>query len=69
MERLEEAVRAYGAAFGHSVPSTVTMMFSTQPGPLVNEIRQAIALGKPVPAWLAHAKRSIGSAEGWSAVG
>ena len=53
---LTSALSAYRHAFGHPVPSEVVRLFSLRIGPLVMEIRQAIALGKPVPAWLARSR-------------
>jgi hypothetical protein len=55
-ERLHDAMEAYRQAFGHAVPANVAAMFAAQPGALVTEIRQALALRKPVPAWRSHAK-------------
>ncbi len=54
--RLAEALRSYHAAFGHNVPAEIVAMYAARCGPLILEIRQAIALGKPVPAWSARAK-------------
>lgn len=65
---LQGAMDAYRQAFGHPVPGTVAMLFSQQPGPLLVEIRQAIALGRPVPAWDVHAKRVAASPERWTQV-
>ena len=53
---LSSALSAYRHTFGHSVPADVVRLFSLRVGPLVMEIRQAIALGKPVPAWLARSR-------------
>lgn len=53
---LTAALSAYRHAFGHPVPSDVIRLFALRIGPLVMEIRQAIALGKPVPAWLARSR-------------
>jgi hypothetical protein len=50
-DELRDAMETYRAKFGHGVPATVAMMFQTQPGPLTVEIRQAIAMDRPVPAW------------------
>lgn len=54
---LQTAIEAYSRAFGHDVPSSVVSMYASQPGPLLNEIRQAIASGRAPPAWRNHAKR------------
>jgi hypothetical protein len=54
---LQTAVKAYIRAFGHDVPAQVLAMFASQPGPLLNEIRQAITSGCPPPAWRDLAKR------------
>jgi hypothetical protein len=55
-DNLSTAVAAYRQAFGHNVPSEVLQMFVHRPGPLLMEIRQALALSKPVPAWLARSR-------------
>lgn len=68
VSELQLAMDAYRLAFGHAVPGTVSMLFSQQPGPLLMEIRQAIALGRPVPAWRVHAKRVADSPERWTQV-
>ncbi|HET9388416.1 MAG TPA: hypothetical protein VFO44_02095 [Steroidobacteraceae bacterium] len=47
------AATAYRNAFGHGVPIEVQRRFAPHPGPLLVEIRQAIALGRPVPGWRA----------------
>jgi hypothetical protein len=57
LSALETAAEAYRRAFGHGVPAHVATMFASNPGPLLGEIRQAIALGRPVPAWKSDAKR------------
>jgi hypothetical protein len=48
---LATATRSYLKAFGHPVPDEVIEMFAGRPGPLLLEIRQAIALQRPVRAW------------------
>ena len=55
-DTLASATAEYKQAFGHPVPAEVVQMFELRPGPLMMEIRQAIALGKPVPAWLTRWK-------------
>ena len=40
----------------HAVPSEVVRMYAVRIGPLVMEIRQSLALGRPVPAWLARSR-------------
>ena len=57
-ESLAAATAAYSQAFGHAVPLDVVESFAYRPGPLMMEIRQAVALNKPVPAWLARSKMS-----------
>lgn len=52
------AAAAYRNAFGHGVPIEVQRRFAPRPGPLVLEIRQAIALGRPVPGWRAMSRAS-----------
>lgn len=53
---LAAALRTYYAAFGHEVPIEIVDKYATRCGPLMLEIRQAVALRKPVPAWLARSK-------------
>ena len=53
---LTAALRAYQLAFGHDVPTEIVDKYASRCGPLMLEIRQAVALGKPVPAWLARSK-------------
>lgn len=57
LSALQTAAEAYRRAFGHGIPAHVATMFASNPGPLLGEIRQAIALGRPVRAWQDHAKR------------
>jgi hypothetical protein len=38
------------------VPDEILDAFATRPGPLVLEIRQAIALQRPVRGWLARSR-------------
>jgi hypothetical protein len=68
VSELQRAMDTYRQTFGHAVPGTVAMLFSSQPGPLLMEIRQAIALGRPVPAWSVHAKRVSDSPDRWTQV-
>lgn len=53
---LAEATRSYLAAFGHPVPDEIIEMYAARPGPLLLEIRQAVALQRPVKAWLARSR-------------
>jgi len=53
---LAAALRAYQLAFGHEVPSEIVDKYAGRSGPLMLEIRQAVALRKPVQAWLARSK-------------
>ncbi len=53
---LTNAASHYRSVFGHAVPPDVVQMFALRPGPLLMEIRQAVALNKPVPAWLARSR-------------
>lgn len=55
-DSLSAAVGTYQLTFGHHVPTEVVEMFAHRPGPLMMEIRQAVALKKPVPAWLARSR-------------
>ena len=57
-EEVSAAAAAYCSAFGHRVPAEVLQLFALRPGPLVMEIRQAIALGRPVPGWRALSRES-----------
>lgn len=53
---LAAALRAYQAAFGHQVPTEIVDKYADRCGPLMLEIRQAVALRQPVQAWLARSK-------------
>ena len=53
---LAAALRAYQSAFGHEVPGDIVDRYAGRSGPLLMEIRQAVALGRPVEAWLARSK-------------
>jgi len=53
---LAAALRAYQVAFGHEVPSEIVDKYASRAGPLMLEIRQAIALRQPVLAWMARSK-------------
>jgi hypothetical protein len=53
---LTTALQAYLQAFGHPVPAEVIEMYATRSGPLLLEIRQAIALQRPVKAWLERSR-------------
>lgn len=55
-DSLANATRSYLQAFGHPVPDEIVEMFATRPGPLLLEIRQAVALGRPVKAWLTRSR-------------
>jgi hypothetical protein len=55
-DQLATATRAYLKAFGHPVPDEILEMFASRDGPLLLEIRQAIALQRPVKAWLARSR-------------
>ena len=58
LPNLAAALRAYQLAFGHKVPTDIVDKYASRSGPLVLEIRQALELRKPVPAWLARSKLS-----------
>jgi len=53
---LAAALRAYQTAFGHQVPTEIVDKYADRCGPLMLEIRQAVALRQPVQAWLARSK-------------
>ncbi len=53
---LAAALRAYHVAFGHEVPAEIVDKYAGRCGPLMLEIRQAVALRQPVEAWLARSK-------------
>ena len=55
-DQLATATRSYLKAFGHPVPDEIIEMFASRDGPLVLEIRQAIAMQRPVKAWLARSR-------------
>jgi len=54
--QLTAALQAYQLAFGHPVPAEVIEMYARRSGPLLLEIRQAIALQRPVKAWLERSR-------------
>ena len=56
---LADAARSYLAAFGHPVPDDILETFAARPGPLLLEIRQAVALLRPVKAWLARSRAGL----------
>ena len=53
---LAAALRAYQTTFGHQVPTEIVDKYADRAGPLMLEIRQAVALRQPVQAWLARSK-------------
>lgn len=53
---LTAALDAYLQAFGHPVPPEVIEIYARRSGPLLLEIRQALALHRPVKAWLTRSK-------------
>lgn len=56
---LAVALRSYYEAFGHDVPSEIVDKYVSRCGPLLLEIRQAVALRQAVPAWQARAKAKL----------
>lgn len=62
---LVDAMDAYRLAFGHCVPVEVTELFALRPGPLLVEIRQAVALRRAVPAWEKQGRLAHASPERW----
>lgn len=60
---LSISAAAYRSAFGHAVPVDLLRNFALRPGPLVLEIRQAIALGRAVPGWRALAASLPGGSD------
>jgi hypothetical protein len=64
-DELATATRSYLQAFGHPVPDEIVEMFATRAGPLLLEIRQAVALGRPVKAWLTRSRVGPSSAVGF----
>lgn len=61
---LRNAAASYASTFGHDVPDAVLAMFASRPGALVNEIRQAVHLVRPIPGWRDLARRSMNPATG-----
>ncbi len=55
-DQLATAANSYLKAFGHPVPDEIIEMFASRDGPLLLEIRQAIALERPIKAWLARSR-------------
>ena len=69
-ENLAAATAAYRQTFGHAVPSEVLQMFASRPAALMMEIRQAVALNKPVPAWRERSRMPTSSVTSdWSVSG
>lgn len=66
---LELALESYRLQFGHEVPGSVAAMFATRPGPLLFEIRQALALQRPVPRWRDDSRLRTEPANRWTQVG
>ncbi len=62
---LSVAAADYRREMGHVVPAEVLQMFAMRPGPLIVEIRQAIALNRPVKAWLAQSHRANTPPANW----
>ncbi len=56
---LAAALRAYQTAFGHEVPVEIVDKYAGRCGPLMLEIRQAVALRQPVQAWAARSKANL----------
>jgi hypothetical protein len=65
ISELQQAMLSYRESFGHGVPATIAVLRAAHPGPLMFEIRQAIALNRPVPAWQSLAKRGLDTSEHW----
>jgi len=63
-DELAAATRSYLNAFGHPVPDEVIERSATRAGPLLLEIRQAIALQRPVKSWLARSRSGPIGGEG-----
>lgn len=59
---LAAALLRYYDAFGHEVPSEIVDKYVSRCGPLLLEIRQAVALRQPVPAWQARSKAKASQA-------
>jgi hypothetical protein len=55
-DELAAATKSYLNAFGHPVPDEVIERSATRAGPLLLEIRQAIALQRPVKSWLERSR-------------
>jgi hypothetical protein len=55
-DQLATAANSYLKTFGHPVPDEIIEMFASRDGPLLLEIRQAIALERPIKAWLARSR-------------
>lgn len=53
---LTTALDTYLRTFGHPVPAEVIEMYARRSGPLLLEIRQALALQRPVKAWLTRSR-------------
>jgi hypothetical protein len=55
-DELASAMRTYATTFGHAVPDEVVEMFARRSWMLISEIRQAIALRRPVRGWQERAR-------------
>ncbi len=63
-EQLATATRSYLLAFGHPVPDEIIERYATRAGPLLLEIRQAIALQRPVKSWLDRSRSGFVGVDG-----
>ena len=63
-DELAAATRSYLHAFGHPVPDDVIERSAMRAGPLLLEIRQAIALQRPIKSWLERSRTGSIGADG-----
>ncbi len=61
---LAAATTSYLHTFGHPVPDDVIERSATRAGPLLLEIRQAIALQRPIQSWLERSRSGSVGADG-----
>jgi hypothetical protein len=62
-DELAAAARAYLNAFGHPVPDEIIERYAARCGPLLLEIRQAVAMQRPVKSWLGRPRSGFVDAD------
>jgi len=62
-DELATATRSYLKAFGHPVPDEIIERYATRCGPLLLEIRQAVAMQRPVKSWIGRPRSGFADTE------